>query len=62
MTQEGRMARGEANVKAGKFLDNSETLYFLENKPKEKSKPKKKGVEKVGEEEEKKEEDKEEGE
>ena len=29
MTHEGRMARGKANHKAGKFLDNPETLDFL---------------------------------
>jgi hypothetical protein len=40
MTKEGRLARGEANYKAGKFLDNAETLEFLAEKPKE-DKPKK---------------------
>ena len=30
MTKEGRMIRGEANYKAKKFLDNSETLEYLE--------------------------------
>ena len=38
MTHEGRLARGEENHKRG-FM-NSETEYFLANKPKE-EKPKK---------------------
>ena len=50
MTHEGRMARGADNVKTGRFLDNADTLYFLENKSKEKSKPTKKGVKKVSDE------------
>lgn len=29
MTAEGRMARGKANHKAGKFLNNSETLEYM---------------------------------
>ena len=35
MTHDGRMARGEANVKANILLDNADTKYFLDNKPKE---------------------------
>ena len=37
MTSEGRLARGEANHKAGKFLNNSETLDYVATleKPKE---------------------------
>ena len=50
MTHEGRMTRGADNVKTGRFLDNADTKYFLENKPKEKSKPVKKGVKKVSDE------------
>ena len=30
MTKEGRMIRGEANYKAKKFLDNSETMAYAE--------------------------------
>ena len=35
MTVEGRLARGEENYEAGKFLDNSETLAYIETLPKE---------------------------
>ncbi|KKL15228.1 hypothetical protein LCGC14_2507730 [marine sediment metagenome] len=38
MTAEGRLARGKANYEAGKFLDNSETLAYIETLPKEKPK------------------------
>lgn len=31
MTHDGRMARGEANHRAGILLDNNDTLYFLAN-------------------------------
>ena len=43
MTTEGRLARGEENFKAGKFLNNPETLEYLDNKPEEvlEDKPKK---------------------
>ena len=37
MTAEGRLARGKANLAAGKFLDNSETIAagaVKEEKPK----------------------------
>ena len=46
MTHDGRMTRGEANFKSGKkaLLNNADTLYYLDNKPKEvvEAKPKKK--------------------
>ena len=42
MTHEGRMKRGEANLKAG-LLDNEDTKYFQANsEKKEEEKPKKK--------------------
>ena len=31
MSEAGRLARGKANYKAGVFLDNSETLFYLES-------------------------------
>lgn len=42
MTHEGRMERGKKNYESGKksLLDNADTKYFLENKPKDKPKPK----------------------
>ena len=50
MTKEGRLARGKENYEfknrdgsIGKFLDNSETMAYIEtlkDKPKEESKPK----------------------
>ena len=45
MTHDGRMARGEANFKANKLLNNEDTKYYLANKPaekKEEPKPKEK--------------------
>ncbi len=33
MTAEGRLARGEANHKAGKYLKNPETLAYLASLP-----------------------------
>ena len=42
MTVEGRLARGEANYKAGKFLDNSETLEYVATLPKTETKTKEK--------------------
>lgn len=30
MTAEGRLARGKENIKRGKFLDNKETLEYME--------------------------------
>ena len=55
MTHEGRMIRGEANIKANILPENNDTIYFLENskpepvepeEPKEeKPKKKKKGSE-----------------
>ncbi len=41
MTHEGRMLRGEQNYLSGnkKLLENEDTKYFLENKPKEEEKP-----------------------
>ena len=43
MSSEGRLARGKANYKANKFLNNSETLdYILSLKPVVKIKEKKK--------------------
>ena len=36
MTADGILARGKANYKAGKFLNNSETMLYMENLPKEK--------------------------
>ena len=43
MTHDGRIARGEANFKSGKksLLDNADTLYYLDNKPKDEVKEKK---------------------
>ena len=38
MTKEGRLARGKANYEAKVFLDNSETLEYIETIPKEKPK------------------------
>lgn len=45
MTKEGRLARGKENVEhkndngtIGRFLDNKETLEYLETLPKEKPK------------------------
>lgn len=35
MTAEGRLARGKANYEAGVFLNNSETLAYIETLPKE---------------------------
>ena len=31
MSEAGRLARGKANYEAGVFLDNSETLFYLES-------------------------------
>ena len=49
MTHEGRMERGEAYFKSGNkwLLKNADTLYYLDNKPKEvvEVKPKKKAKE-----------------
>ncbi len=42
MTAEGRMRRGKENYEAGKFLDNAETLEYLNSLPKEKPKEEKK--------------------
>jgi len=42
MTAEGRLARGKANYEAGKFLDNSETMAYVETLQKEKPKEEKK--------------------
>ena len=39
-TEEGRLQRGEANYKAGKFLDNSETVAYAETISKKAEKPK----------------------
>ncbi|MFC1736927.1 hypothetical protein ACFL1X_12490 [Candidatus Hydrogenedentota bacterium] len=41
MTSEGILARGKANYEAKKFLDNSETLAYIETLPKEKPKEEK---------------------
>ena len=41
MTAEGRLARGKLNYEAGKFLDNSETMAYVETLPKEKPKEEK---------------------
>ena len=38
MTAEGRLQRGKANYEARKFLDNSETLAYIDSLPKEKPK------------------------
>lgn len=35
MTAEGRLQRGKANYEAKAFLDNSETLEYIETLPKE---------------------------
>ncbi len=44
MTKEGRLARGKENYDSKKFLNNSETLEYLETlkteKPKEETKSK----------------------
>jgi len=50
MTHKGRMLRGEANFKAG-LLDNADTQYYLDNKPKKEAKPKKKEDKKEAKEE-----------
>lgn len=44
MTAEGRLARGKENHDRGRFLDNSETLEYLESIKKQevKEKPKSK--------------------
>ena len=55
MTHEGRMARGEEKFSKG--LQDIETQYYLDNKPK--SKPTRKGAKKMSEEETKKEEEEE---
>ena len=43
MTHEGRMQRGEENLKTGKkrLLNNEDTKYFLANKKEDKPKPNK---------------------
>lgn len=40
--KEARLARGKENYERGKFLDNSETLEYIETLPKGKEKPVKK--------------------
>jgi len=35
MTAEGRLARGKENYETKRFLDNSETLAYIETLPKE---------------------------
>ncbi len=47
MTQEGRLQRGKANYEAGNFLDNSETLEYMETLPKEKPKEAKKDAKRL---------------
>lgn len=34
MSEAGRLARGKANFEAKKFLDNSETLAYIDSLPK----------------------------
>lgn len=48
MTKEGRLARGKINYEAKVFLDNSETLEYIDTLPKSKEevKPKSKSKEK----------------
>ena len=41
MTKEGILARGKANYEAKRFLNNSETLAYVETLPKEKPKEEK---------------------
>ena len=38
MTKEGRLARGKENYDRGRFLENSETLEYVETLPKAKEK------------------------
>lgn len=38
MTKEGRLARGKENYEAKKFLDNSETLEYVDTLPKKEQK------------------------
>ena len=38
MTEEGRLARGKLNYDSGKFLDNPETLEYIETLPKDEPK------------------------
>ncbi len=40
MTAEGRLARGKANYEAHKFLNNSETLAYIDTLKKVEEKPK----------------------
>ena len=42
MTAEGRLQRGKANYEAKRFLDNPETLEYIETLPKEKEEKEKK--------------------
>ena len=41
MTEEGRLARGKDNFERKRFLDNSETLAYIDSLTKEKLKEKK---------------------
>jgi hypothetical protein len=43
MTKEGRLQRGKENFERGRFLDNPETLEYLESLPKKKAEVKKDG-------------------
>ena len=38
MTAEGRLARGKANYEAGVFLDNQETIDYVDTLPKKEEK------------------------
>lgn len=38
MTKQGRLARGKENFERKRFLDNSETLEYMESMPKAKPK------------------------
>ena len=40
MTAEGRLRRGKENYEANKFLDNAETLEYIETLKKVEEKPK----------------------
>ena len=48
MSKEGILRRGKKNYNAGKFLDNSETMAYIETLKEVKEEPKKKEKKKNG--------------